>query len=55
MAAARSENELQTLGLDYVVVDLGTFDGCTLAVEETRERLGPVEILVCNKNWSKLT
>jgi len=48
MAVARSENELQTLGLDYVVADLGTPDGCALAVEETRNRLGPVAILVCN-------
>ncbi len=48
MAVARSENELQTLGLDYVAADLGTADGCTLAVEETRRHLGPVDILVCN-------
>ncbi|MCJ7831830.1 MAG: SDR family oxidoreductase [Actinobacteria bacterium] len=48
MAVARSESELQTLGLDYVVADLGTPDGCALAVEETQDRLGPVEILVCN-------
>jgi hypothetical protein len=48
MAVARSENELQTLGLDYIVADLGTVDGCTLAVEETQDRLGPVAILVCN-------
>ena len=48
MAVARSENELQTLGLDYVATDLGTADGCMLAVEETRRRLGPVDILVCN-------
>jgi len=48
MAAARSENELSTLGLDYVVADLGTPDGCARAVSETRDRLGPVEILVCN-------
>jgi NAD(P)-dependent dehydrogenase (short-subunit alcohol dehydrogenase family) len=48
MAVARSENELQSLGLDYVVADLGTADGCKLAVEETRDRLGPVAILVCN-------
>ena len=48
MAVARSENELQTLGLDYVVADLGTPDGCALAVQETRNRLGPVAILVCN-------
>lgn len=48
MAVARSENELKTLGLDYVVADLGTQEGCALAVKETRDRLGPVEILVCN-------
>jgi len=48
MAVARSENELQTLGFDYVVADLGTSDGCVLAVEKTQERLGPVAILVCN-------
>lgn len=48
MAVARSENELKTLGLDYVVADLGTSDGCALAVKETQDRLGPVEILVCN-------
>ncbi|MGD8760928.1 MAG: SDR family oxidoreductase [Desulfobacteraceae bacterium] len=48
MGVARSENELQTLSLDYVVADLGTPDGCKLAVEETQDRLGPVAILVCN-------
>src|SRR5210317_1738797 len=48
MAVVRSENELQTLGLDYVAADLGTPDGCKLAVEETQNRLGPVAILVCN-------
>ena len=48
MTVARSENELKTLGLDYVVADLGTADGCALAVKETQDRLGPVEILVCN-------
>ena len=48
MAVARSENELKTLGLDYVVADLGTADGCAIAAKETQDRLGPVEILVCN-------
>lgn len=48
MAAARTESELQTLGEDYTVADLGTPEGCARAVEETRSRLGPVEILVCN-------
>jgi NAD(P)-dependent dehydrogenase (short-subunit alcohol dehydrogenase family) len=48
MAVARSEDELLTLGLDYVVADLGTPEGCTLAVKETHERLGTIAILVCN-------
>lgn len=48
MAVSRSENELQTLGLDYVVADLGTPGGCELAAKETRDRLGPVDILICN-------
>jgi NAD(P)-dependent dehydrogenase (short-subunit alcohol dehydrogenase family) len=48
MAAARSENELAQLGLDYVAADLGTATGCEQAVQATEQRLGPVEILVCN-------
>ncbi len=48
MAVDRNENGLKTLGLDYVVADLGTPDGCALAVKETQDRLGPVAILVCN-------
>ena len=48
MAVARSEDELKTLGLEYVVADLGSPDGCTRAVEETLDRMGSVEILVCN-------
>jgi len=48
MAAARSENELAALGVDYVVADLGSLAGCEQAVAETERRLGPVEILVCN-------
>lgn len=48
MAVARSEAELSGLGLDYTVADLGTAPGCSRAVEETRTRLGPVEIFVCN-------
>ena len=48
MAVARSEDELQTLGLDYTVADLGTAEGCAHAVQETQDRLGPVEILICN-------
>jgi len=48
MAAARTENELQNLGLNYVVADLGTPEGCAHAVKETQDQLGPVEILICN-------
>jgi len=48
MAVDRSENGLKTLGLDYVVADLGTPEGCALAVKETQDRLGPIAILVCN-------
>jgi len=48
MAVARSEQELAALGLEYAAADLGTLEGCALAVAETDRRLGPVEILVCN-------
>jgi len=48
MCVARSEQELLATGLDYTVADLGTQDGCALAVEETEKRLGPIEIFVCN-------
>ena len=48
MAVARSERELAALGLDYVAADLGSREGCELAVDAVEHRLGPVEILVCN-------
>jgi NAD(P)-dependent dehydrogenase (short-subunit alcohol dehydrogenase family) len=48
MGTARSEAELQALDLDYVVADLGNPEGCALAVSETQDRLGPVELLICN-------
>ena len=48
MAVARSENELRSLDLDYVVADLGTAAGCSHAVEETERRLGGIEIFICN-------
>ena len=48
MAVARSEKELRDTGLEYTVADLGTVEGCEAAVEETRTRLGSVEIFVCN-------
>jgi len=48
MSVSRSEQELAALGLEYIVADLGTPEGCTLAFEETERRVGPIDILVCN-------
>jgi len=48
MCVARSEKELADVGLEYAVADLGTPDGCASAVADTEERLGPIEIFVCN-------
>jgi len=48
MAVSRSESELASTGHAYAVADLGTPEGCALAVAETERRLGPIDILVCN-------
>ena len=48
MCVARSRQELADIGLEYAVADLGTTEGCAHAVAQTEQRLGPVEILVCN-------
>ena len=48
MAVARSENELRETGLAYCAADLGTLEGCEKAVAETLQRLGPIEIFICN-------
>jgi NAD(P)-dependent dehydrogenase (short-subunit alcohol dehydrogenase family) len=48
MAVSRTEAELATIGVDYVSADLGTAEGCTLAVAETERRLGPIDVLVVN-------
>lgn len=48
MCVSRSQDELKNVGLDYVAADLGTPEGCAHAVADTEQRLGPVEILVCN-------
>ncbi len=48
MIVSRSEAELVSVGLNYVVADLGTTDGCAHAIEETEKRLGPIELLVIN-------
>ena len=45
MVISRSEQELAALGLEYAVADLGTPEGCALAVGETERRLGPIDIL----------
>jgi len=48
MAVSRTATELEAVGLDYVVADLGTAEGCALAVAETERRLGPIDVLVVN-------
>ena len=48
MCVARSRSELEAVGLNYIVADLGTPEGCAQAIAETENRIGPVEILVCN-------
>jgi NAD(P)-dependent dehydrogenase (short-subunit alcohol dehydrogenase family) len=48
MAVSRSESELRSVGVDYVVADLGTPEGCAQAVAQTERRLGPVDLLVVN-------
>lgn len=48
MVTARSERELAASGLDYVVADLGSRQGCEDVVSSTERHLGPIEILVCN-------
>ena len=48
MIVARSAGELASVGLEYVVADLGTAAGCALAVAESERRVGPIDILVVN-------
>jgi len=48
MCVARSEQELAATGFDYMSADLATHEGCERAVAETENRLGPIEIFVCN-------
>ena len=48
MCVSRSQQDLAEVGLEYSVADLGTPEGCEDAVADTEERLGPIEILVCN-------
>ncbi|MBU2675771.1 MAG: SDR family oxidoreductase [Gammaproteobacteria bacterium] len=48
MCVARSRQELEDVGVAHAVADLGTPEGCAHAVKEAEQRLGPIEILVCN-------
>jgi NAD(P)-dependent dehydrogenase (short-subunit alcohol dehydrogenase family) len=52
MAVSRTEEELRTLAdhapLDYVVGSVDTVEGCDAIVRATRERLGPINVLVNN-------
>jgi NAD(P)-dependent dehydrogenase (short-subunit alcohol dehydrogenase family) len=48
MCVGRSQQELEDTGFEFSVADLGTPEGCARAVAETSERLGPIEILICN-------
>jgi len=48
MCVARSKQDLVDVGLEYSVADLGSSEGCAHAVAEAEQRLGPIEILVCN-------
>ena len=48
MCVARGQKELEACGHEYVVADLGTVEGCEQAVTATEEKLGAVDILVCN-------
>src|ERR1700726_2631267 len=48
MVVSRNVGELSAVGLEYVAADLGTPEGCALAVTETERRLGPIDLLVVN-------
>src|SRR3954447_12596339 len=48
MAPAPSGSELAATGLDYVTGDLMDAGDCAAVVEQTRQRLGPIEVLVNN-------
>jgi len=48
MCVARSQHELEETGLEYSVADLGSPEGCAHAVADAEQRLGPIEILICN-------
>ena len=48
MCVARSQEELAATGHDYVAADLGTLAGCEHAIAAMEDKLGQVDILICN-------
>src|ERR1700693_1245689 len=48
MIVSRSAAGLAGVRLECVAADLGTAEGCALAVTETEQRLGPIDVLVVN-------
>lgn len=48
MCVARNEKELSETGHEFAVADLATAEACAQAVADTEQRLGPVDILICN-------
>lgn len=48
VCVARSADELSDTGHTFVAADLGTQEGCRQAISEAGERLGHIDILVCN-------
>jgi meso-butanediol dehydrogenase/(S,S)-butanediol dehydrogenase/diacetyl reductase len=48
MCVARSQQELEEAGHEFSVADLGTAEGCAQAVADAEQRLGPIEIFICN-------
>ena len=48
MCVSRGEQELSKAGHAYSVADLGTVEDCAAVVADTEQRLGPIEIFVCN-------
>src|SRR5579863_557840 len=48
MIVSRTATELAAVGLEYVVAELGSAEGCARAVAETERRLGPIDLLVVN-------
>ena len=48
ICVARSQQELEEVGLKFSVEDLGDPDDCAQAIADAEQQLGPIEILVCN-------